>query len=58
MRITDETLTEIIEHGGALKHWPLNQEGTLKLALDLHDARARITELEELLEDPNLEHTG
>jgi hypothetical protein len=47
MRITKEALDELIEHSGQCKHWPLNAEGVLKLALDLRAARARIAELEE-----------
>ena len=58
MRIIKETLDEIIEHKGEIKHGPLNSTGVLRLALDLRDARARIAELEELLENPDSERTG
>lgn len=53
MRIAKQALDELIEHGGQLKHWPIDRSGILKLALDLRDARARIAELEEALENPD-----
>ncbi len=49
MRIIKETLNEIIEHKGEIKHGPLNSTGVLRLALDLRDARCRIEALEEFI---------
>ena len=49
MRIVPEVLDELIEHNGEIKHGPINTTGVLRLALDLREARARITELEQEL---------
>lgn len=46
MRITNESLQELIDHKGHLKHTQINATGILRLALDLHEARERIAELE------------
>ncbi len=50
MRIINETLDEIIEHKGEIKHGPLNSTGVLRLALDLREARERISALERHIE--------
>jgi len=50
-RISEETLDELIEHKGTLKHVCLNADGVLRLALDLHDALARVVALEAYMAD-------
>ncbi len=50
IRITKEALDELIEREGQCKHWPLNAEGVLKLALDLKEAREEIVALKERID--------
>jgi len=54
-RVHPSVLDELIEHKGKLKHWPINQEGVFKLAVELKEARARIAELEVRTEDASYE---
>lgn len=46
-RVSDERVEEIISNEGELATGPVSALGVLRLALDLHDARGRIGQLEE-----------
>lgn len=45
-RVSDEYVEEIISNKGELATGPVSALGVLRLALDLHAARARIKDLE------------
>ena len=50
MRLLNAHIDELVKNGGELRTGPINSLGVLRLALDLKDARVKIKELEEEIE--------